>query len=112
MDKEWFIIIGDRHEGPYSLQDLKQDVRITPDTLVWKKDFKKWVPARVVAELKPLFEDKPESKPLHQKPANNLKTDLGQEQVTLTIQQDPYQFYLWLIVLLLIFFYAFYQFYK
>lgn len=113
MDKEWFIIIGDRQEGPYNLQDLKQDIRVTPDTLVWKKGFKEWVPARAVVDLKPLFEDKPEGKPLHQKPVNNsLKTDLGQDQVTLALQQDPYQFYLWLLVLLLIFLYAFYQFYK
>jgi hypothetical protein len=110
MDKEWFIIVGDQREGPYSLGDLKRDPRVTPDTLVWKKGFKEWVPARLVATLKPVFEDEPDSQPLHQKPKiKPLKTDLGPEQVTVAMHQDPYQLLLWILLLLLVLFYAFYQ---
>jgi hypothetical protein len=110
MDKEWFIIVGNQQEGPYDLIDLKKDPRVTPDTLVWKKGFKEWVPARLVAALTALFEDETESQPLHEKPKTKpLKTDLGLEQVTVAMHQDPYQLLLWILLLLLVLFYAFYQ---
>lgn len=108
--KEWFIIIDNRQEGPYSLQDLDDDPRFTPDTLVWKEGFKEWVQARFVLEMKEVFKDK--STQHHDDKDENLKTDLGkQEQITLTLRQDPYQFFLWILILLLLLFYIFYQFY-
>lgn len=110
-DREWYVILDHKQEGPYRLLELKKI--ITPDTLVWKKGFIEWTPARRVAELKILFEDEPESKPLHEKPKlSPLKEELGQEQVTLIMQQDPYQFILWLIVFLLVISYTFYLLYN
>lgn len=111
-EKEWFIIIDNRQEGPYSIQDLKRDLRFTPDTLVWKQGFIKWLPARAVQEIAEVFEDETESQTT-QKPNFNhpVGSDLGQEsQATLTLRQDPYQFFLWVIVLLLIIIYTYTRF--
>jgi hypothetical protein len=107
-DKEWYVILHHKQEGPFQLLELKK--MITPDTLVWKKGFIEWTPARRVPELNSLFEDEPESKPLHEKPVlSPLKEELGQEQITLILQQDPYPFILWLLVFLLAIFYTFYH---
>jgi hypothetical protein len=106
-DREWYVILDHNQAGPFRLLELKKF--ITPDTLVWKKGFSEWTPARHVPELNILFEDEPESKPLHEKPTlAPLKEELGSEQVTVIMQQDPYQFILWLIVFLLIISYTFY----
>jgi hypothetical protein len=109
--KEWFIIIENKQEGPFSLLDLKKDYRFTPDTLVWRKGFQEWTPARFVYEMKQIFKDEPDAKPIHEPEKGVLgESGLGQQdQVTLTLQQDPYQLLLWILLLLLIFIYTFYQ---
>lgn len=110
--KEWFVIIENQQLGPYSLLDLKSDSRFTPDTLVWKKGYKEWTKARFVQELSKLFKDEPEPQALHEPNKNNgVESDLQQSQATLTLQQDPYQFMLWILLLLIIIFYTFYHFY-
>lgn len=55
--RHWYILWEGKKEGPYSCSELKADLRVTPDTLVWRKGFKEWVPARTVKELQVLFED-------------------------------------------------------
>ena len=108
MIKEWFVILEGRQEGPYSFLELSRDRRITPDTLVWKKGFDKWAAIRYVRELKKIFDDKPEGQPLHEKP--KLKPSLlDVDQDTLALSQDPFQFALWVIVILLILLYLFYR---
>jgi hypothetical protein len=110
--KEWFIIIDNEKEGPYSLHDLKKDLRFTPDTLVWKRGFQEWIKARFVSEMLELFKDEPEAKPLHEDKNKEIPSHLGQQnQITLTLQQDPYQFILWILLLLLVMFYTFFRFY-
>lgn len=112
-EKEWFIIVENRQEGPYSLFDLKNDRRFSPDTLVWKKGFKEWVAARNVAEIAEVFKDEPPSQTIQGlRQEKTLGSDLGKEsQLTLTLQQDPYQFILWILVVLLILIYTYYQFF-
>lgn len=61
MEKIWFIQVDGKKEGPFSLEELKKDWRINPDTLVWRKGFKRWMPIRRVRELKKVFEDTTES---------------------------------------------------
>lgn len=111
LEKVWFVIIDSRQEGPYSLRDLKENPRFTPDTLVWKKGLKEWKLARDVDELSEAFEDETPSKALHEpdekKPPH---TQIGSEnQATLTLQQDPHLIILWILVVLLIIIYMFYQ---
>ncbi len=110
-DKEWFVIIENQQEGPFSLLELKRNSHFTPDTLVWKKGFQEWVKARFVLEMQNLFKDDPKLpviQPSDQ--VEEVESDLGQEsQLTLTLQQDPYQIILWILLLLLILIYTFYQ---
>lgn len=108
--EEWFVIIDNLQAGPYSLSDLDRNPKFTPDTLVWKKGYKEWTKARFVLEMKELFKDRTSAKPLHD-PSNGKesKQDYGQEnQATLTLQQDPYQLLLWVLLFLIIIFYLFY----
>lgn len=107
-EKIWFIIIENRQEGPFSILDLKNDHRFTPDTLVWKVGFKEWMLARNVKEIASAFKDEPASKKT-QKPFQDkgLPSDAGKE-VTLTLNQDPYQWILWILIFLLIIFYVFF----
>lgn len=110
-EKEWFIIVENRQEGPYSIFDLKRDSRFTPDTLVWKKGFKEWIPARIVKEIEEAFLDEPPSQTINEPfKGKSLDSDLSNESLaTLTMQQDPYQMLLWILIVLLIILYIFYQ---
>lgn len=57
MEKLWYLKINGQQEGPYSLLELKGDLRITPDTLVRKEGWQDWKRSGDVPELNPLFED-------------------------------------------------------
>ena len=106
MEKIWYISIKNVQEGPYSVEDLKWDERITPDTLVWRKGFPRWVPIRDVPELRKIFkDDRDEDQETDQK-----ITSGGYDEVALTYQQDPNTF-LWIIVGILAILYSLYQFY-
>jgi len=112
MAKEWFIKIENKIEGPFDCQDLKRDPRVTPDTLVKRKGSTYWVPLRFVRELQDVFKDDPEGEALHEKPPlKPLPTAIGQDQATLVLQQDPSQFILWLLLLIIALFYTFYHLY-
>lgn len=111
--KEWYIIVENRQEGPYSILELKRDLRFNPDTLVWKRGFKEWLPARAVAEIAEAFVDEEPAKPLHE-PSKGKKIDTelgGESPATLAMHHDPYQLLLWILVALLVIVYAFYQFF-
>ncbi len=84
MEKIWYIILNGKKEGPYSLQDLQQDVRISPDTLVWKEGFEKWVPIGKVEELKSVFEEPAEEG--EEEPGEALPAE---EEITLQLKEDP-----------------------
>ncbi len=110
MKQEWYILIDGCKEGPFTSLELKADSRITPDTLVWKEGFLEWIAIRFVPELKLIFKDEPESKPLHEDPSTQpIGSDSSSEQATLTIQEDPSQFFLWILLLILVLIYVFYQ---
>ena len=67
-----------------------------------------------VAEIAEVFADEPPSQTLQGlRPGKALGSDLGKEsQLTLTLQQDPYQFILWILVILLILIYTYTQFFE
>lgn len=106
--KEWYLLINEKREGPFSFQELKDNPQVTPDTLAWKKGMHGWVAIRHIPELKELFQDKPESKPLHDDENKPISPDLLQEEA-LTLQRDPSQFFLWLLIIILIILYLTYQ---
>jgi hypothetical protein len=109
MKKIWYVSIHNTQEGPYSVEDLKRDDRITPDTLVWKEGFPRWIPIRDVPELKKIFKDEKKNEnddDLDEKQPSRICFD----EVVLDYQQDPNSIF-WLIVVTLALIYSLYQFY-
>ena len=109
-NKEWFVIYNNVQEGPYSLFDLKNDIRFTPDIFVWKKGFHEWVMARYIPEVQKVFKDEVVNNESKDFGDQIVDPDLGQQdQAALAMQQDPYQFLLWFIILMIVLLYTFYQ---
>ncbi|MBA2369605.1 MAG: DUF4339 domain-containing protein [Candidatus Protochlamydia sp.] len=99
MKKEWYILIDNQKEGPYTAVDLKTHLKVTPDTLAWKEGFKEWTPVRYIPELKFIFEEEERSvQPIIEdqtKPVSDLLSD----EATLALKQDPFQFFLWILLI-------------
>jgi hypothetical protein len=93
--QEWYILIEGQKEGPFTIKELKKDFRVTPDTLVWKPGFSHWLPIRNVPELKELFEDIEEIKPIEKEPLIQ-----GQEALCITTRKDPN--FIWVLLLLIL----------
>ncbi len=108
-EKEWYILIQGKQQGPYSLKDLHSHSHFTPDTLVWKKGFAHWKMARHVPELKEVFKDQKKNVPPEEEALNSeAGSGYGQKQMTLALHHDPYQFWLWVLIFLIILFYVIY----
>ena len=107
MNKVWFILINSKREGPFTPVQLLKDPRVNPDSLVWKEGFIEWIAIRFVPELADIFKDKHIVKPskADEEPTTANFTD----QITLALQQDPYQWILWILVLILLLTYVLYQ---
>jgi hypothetical protein len=97
MKKEWYIIIDDQKEGPYTPIDLKIHPKVTPDTLAWKEGLKEWIAIRFISELKFIFEDESSVKPVKVEPVKT-SADLISDEATLTLKQDPFQYFLWILL--------------
>jgi hypothetical protein len=110
VDKIWFIIIGEQEEGPYSILDLKNDRRITPDTLVWRDGLPRWFPIRNVEELKEIFED--EKEPTNEQETQGVSKKKLQDNEVIALRQDPPYYYLWMIVALILVCYVIYEYYR
>jgi GYF domain 2 len=95
MEKIWYIILEGRKLGPFSVQDLKRDSRISPDTLVWKEGFEDWVPIKEVPELRAVFKDQDEE-PEEEEEEGALPPE---EELTLQMKEEPPSF-LPLVILL------------
>ncbi|MCB1112684.1 MAG: DUF4339 domain-containing protein [Chlamydiales bacterium] len=104
--KVWYIQIHGKKEGPYSIRDLRKDRRLTPDTLVWREGFKKWVPLRDVPELQEVFEEEEE--------IEDEDVDLAllsEDQLAMTLQFEPPFFLFWLLVVIVLTIYVLIDFY-
>lgn len=108
--REWYILIKDQRVGPLTLEELKQHPNFNPDSFVWKKDFQCWIKARYVSELQDAFKDK-NLKPIWSDQDHTLLGEKKGEKgyLVLTLQHDPYQFLLWIILLILTLFYVIYE---
>lgn len=101
-DKEWYIKLDGNREGPFTVLELRYHKRFTPDTLVWKKGFIRFIKARKVPELKIVFAD-PEDQNI---PVNSKAKELMEipnDELVLDWQgQNPHLFIWFLVVLLLL----------
>lgn len=106
-ERIWFILIGGKKEGPYSISQLRSHPKLTPDTLVWRKGFSKWIPIAQVKELKEVFrDDKKKKRP------DDKKKDLKLSYVLAKTNHhfNPKPFFWWLLLLSLVLFYVLYRF--
>lgn len=112
-DKVWYIAVEDKKEGPYSAHDLRNDFRVTPDTLVWREGFSNWVLLRFIPELQEIFQDDEESEDLSEKSSKIVSPDFTnppKEEMVMALRYDPRPIWwgLFFVMLLLIVFYLFY----
>lgn len=113
MNKIWYILVNGKEEGPFSVEELKNETLITPDTLAWKEGFEKWIPIRNIPELQIIFKDEEEVKS-DEDDENNLKlpslSQTEDDQLILDMQSSP-PFFWWLIFIIIILCYSFYLIY-
>ncbi len=104
MKKIWFLDIRGQLEGPYSARDLKRDIRITPDSLVWKEGFAHPVPIRNVPELKSVFTDE-ESTTESEEPKKTIDAKQQNDLLLMEMSHEP-PFLFWLLIIITLFFVA------
>ena len=117
MVKEWYIRIGNGQEGPYGVEELRSDRRITPETLVWKEGFDSWVPIGSVDELSSIFVDATSEE--GEKPAGEgdkeesdrtkLRTRITPDGLVVDARREPPNILFWLAMALLLSLYLFYK---
>ena len=104
-ERIWFILIEGKKEGPYSISQLRAHCKLTPDTLVWRKGFSKWIPISQVKELREVFRDdakkKFEDKKKCFKPSHVLAKT--------THHFNPAPFFWWLALLSIVLSYILYK---
>ena len=103
MKKIWYISINNTQEGPYSVPELKADVRITPDTLAWRDGFPRWIKIRDIPELRDLFKDEEDDKE-----EESSKPKIPFDELAIAYQHDPNSIF-WIIVLAFALFYFIYR---
>ena len=112
MIKEWFILTNNIQEGPFSIADLKRDLRITPDTLVWKEGFPKWLPMGQVPELKAVFEDesKKNNDDDEEKEEKNEKNGHFKiKRDVIALSYEPMPDWIWLLIVIVFLMYSLYK---
>jgi len=109
MDKIWYIYIKGQTEGPFSFDDLKQDIRLSPDTFVWRQGFEGWKRIRDVIELAELFEEKEEPPIDEESQETGFSSSMNDELVADFGDEPPYLF--WLFVVLAVMLYVLFYLY-
>ena len=96
--KIWFIKIGDEELGPFSIRELKVNTKITPETLVRRENWTRWVAIKDVAQLKEVFCDDDNEE------GDDEKNDLDKKKVSdvLAITLEPRYVFWWVLLILLL----------
>lgn len=105
METEWYVMLGGKQSGPYSIEELLKIEEITPDTLAWRKGMMKWLLIRDIPELKRLFEDKNQL-PLIPDP---LVPAAETEDLTMSFPQTEPPLFYWFLFLMVLIAYALFQ---
>ena len=103
---KWFIKINSVEQGPYTQEQLKGHPNITPDTLARYEESNKWFPIGQFEELKELFKD--DTTEIEEDHEENDSFAIDSE---LVLEQDfsPFHFFIWLLIILLVFTYFYFQ---
>lgn len=56
--KKWYVYLGNRHEGPFSVEDISSQVgegKLTQQTYVWAEGMTDWQPMTDLKDFQPVF---------------------------------------------------------
>jgi len=96
--KIWYLDFDGKVEGPFSFEELKSDRRLSPDTLVWRAGFEKWVPIKAVPELQDIFKDE-ESEGEDEEIEEEIEP-VPDEEIALKLDRyEPPFFFYWLLLI-------------
>lgn len=110
-DRIWYIKWNDNEEGPFTFEELKNDVRLTPDTLARREGQNKWIPLRKIAELDLLFKDE-DSEEVDEEAGHDEIVPQDELTLQLPLSREPSYFFLfWLVIVAIIISYVLYQLY-
>jgi hypothetical protein len=97
MEKEWYIKIRGKQQGPFTKDELLLVPGISPDTPVRKIEWNYWLRLIDVEELNDLFEsDDKRKKIIFKDPGTSAIDDV------LTVEGGPPYYTLWIILILLL----------
>lgn len=107
IKQKWYIKIDGKQQGPFSLEELKKQKNLTPETLCCKEGDDKWKPISSFNELEEIFQDR-----LKGKESDDIIADGLSKEGELTIQaeQSPNPFLLYFLILILLLMYMLYYF--
>lgn len=91
----YYIVVDEKSTGPFTLEDVILNARLTPDTLVWKPGLDNWVAAKTLPELEVAFRNNnPYSQPpQYQAPNPNYNNpDYGNPNSQTAEQEQPNRF--------------------
>lgn len=97
MNKIWYILINDKREGPFAVEELKLDKRVTPDTLAWKKGWDHWKAIREIPELEELFEEYQPPDQSDEETQESVKKNVAQDELILDFGEEP-PYLLWVLI--------------
>ena len=85
-EQKWFVYIGDKHEGPFSVSDISQKIKegtLTTEQYVWCEGMADWLPMLEVPDFKSLG-SAPAAKPV---PAASAKSTATKSATTSTTKK-------------------------
>lgn len=109
-NKEWYTKIDGKQQGPFSIEDLKLQSWLTPESLVRKEGEEDWTPIGEVKELKEVFED-PKPQPDDDTQVEDETIDLPTDsELILDLEPTPPFFlFVWVLIVVLLTFYFMHQ---
>lgn len=108
MEEVWYIKIFKGVEGPFTKSDLKKDLRITPDTFVWREGFEEWKEIKDVPELEDLFE---EEVAVEEAEDEEATIEFLDDEIVLENQVEPPSNLYWVLIILIIVSYVTYKYF-
>lgn len=91
-EQKWFVYIGDKHEGPFSVAEIGQKIKegiITTEQYVWCDGMADWLPMMDVSDFKSLAPAKPQPAPAPATPAKTQSATKTPSAVKKTTTLKP-----------------------
>lgn len=114
MAREWFLYIHDQEEGPYRIEEVFSDSRVSEQTLLWREGMKDWTPLKEVSglaqKLRAWRKEQNRKKRAPKRKAKEPKRIKLPEDEVIAIRSDPPPYWmLLLLVLILLIYYLFFR---